>query len=198
VAEDGAERVAIALGSNQGDRLENLRRALEAIERSGLLRDVRASHAWETPPEREGDGGAFLNAAVSGDTRLQPRALLEALLAIEGRLGRSRVPGAHGGPRTIDLDLLLFGQWVVAESRAGLDLVVPHPRLAERPFVLIPLCDLDPALLHPVLGKTVAQLLAAVSPQTSSSSVAPGVRRYDPGGRPTRPDWQDPLFHQQN
>ena len=99
--------------------------------------------------------------------------------------------------QTIDLDLLFFGQQVLAESRAGLDLVVPHPRLAERPFVLIPLCDLDPALLHPVLGKTVAQLLAAVSPQTSSS-VAPGVRRYDPGGRPTRPDWQDPLFHQQN
>lgn len=160
MAEDGVERVAIALGSNQGDRLENLRRALEAIERSGLLRDVRASHAWETPPEREGDGGAFLNAAVSGDTRLQPRALLEALLAIEGRLGRSRVPGAHGGPRTIDLDLVLHGRRVLDEP----GLTVPHPRFARRAFVLVPLCEIEPNWIEPRSGCPLHSLLAALAP----------------------------------
>ena len=190
-----SQTVYLGLGSNLGDRASYLLQAVRGLLDHRL--PVRAlSPLYETDPVGYLDQPSFLNMVLAIDgTGWDPWRLLAVCQEIETSLGRRR--SIPQGPRTIDLDLLLFGQWVVAESRAGLDLVVPHPRLAERPFVLIPLCDLDPALLHPVLGKTVAQLLAAVSPQTSSS-VAPGVRRYDPGGRPTRPDWQDPLFHQQN
>jgi len=191
-----SQTVYLGLGSNLGDRASYLLQAVRGLLDHRL--PVRAlSPLYETEPVGYLDQPSFLNMVLAIDgTGWDPWRLLAVCQEIETSLGRRR--SIPQGPRTIDLDLLLFGQWVVAESRAGLDLVVPHPRLAERPFVLIPLCDLDPALLHPVLGKTVAQLLAAVSPQTSSSSVAPGVRRYDPGGRPTRPGWQDPLFHQQN
>ena len=190
-----SQTVYLGLGSNLGDRASYLLQAVRGLLDHRL--PVRAlSPLYETDPVGYLDQPSFLNMVLAIDgTGWDPWRVLTICQEIETSLGRRR--SIPQGPRTIDLDLLFFGQQVVTGSRAGLDLIVPHPRLAGRPFVLIPLCDLDPALLHPVLGKTVAQLLAAVSPQTSSS-VAPGVRRYDPGGRPTRPDWQDPLFHQQN
>jgi len=158
--EAGAHRVVIALGSNQGDRLANLRRAVDAIAIGGLLSSIRVSGAYETPPENPQDGGAFLNAALSGDARLGPRALLEALLSIENALGRMRVAGAQGGPRTIDLDLVLHGDHVVEEP----GLRVPHPRFASRAFVLVPLAEIEPDLVEPRSRSPVHSLLAALAP----------------------------------
>jgi 2-amino-4-hydroxy-6-hydroxymethyldihydropteridine diphosphokinase len=146
------------MGSNEGDRLAHLRAALERIESLGLLRDVRASHAYETPPERPGDGGAFLNAAVSGTCACSPRELLQSLLGVEASLGRVRASGAHGGPRVIDLDLVLHGGVVLEEP--GLHL--PHPRFALRPFVLVPLAEIEPEMLEPRSGRAVHSLLAAL------------------------------------
>ncbi len=183
----------LGLGSNLGDRASYLLQAVQGLLDHRL--PVRAlSPLYETDPVGYLDQPSFLNMVLAIDgSGWDPWRLLAVCQAIETSLGRRR--SIPQGPRTIDLDLLFFGQQVIAESRQGVDLVLPHPRLAVRPFVLIPLSDLAPAFLHPVLGKTVAQLLAAVSPQTPSS---PTVRRYDPGGGQVRPGWQEPLFHQQN
>lgn len=151
---------AIALGSNQGDRLAALRGAMHAIEREGLLHDARWSDAFETPPEREGDGGAFLNAAGVGRTALEPAILLAALLRIEASLGRVRVAGARGGPRSIDLDLILHGERTVDEP--GLQL--PHPRFASRAFVLVPLAQIAPDLREPRSGRPLHSFLADLGP----------------------------------
>jgi len=160
MAETRAHRVVIALGSNQGDRWTRLREAVEALESSGLLSVMRVSGAYETPPEKPGDGDAFLNAAVSGDSLATPRDLLQGLLAIEARLGRVREPGVQGGPRTIDLDLVLHGASVVDEP----GLHVPHPRFASRAFVLVPLAEIEPDLIEPRSGSRIHSLLDALAP----------------------------------
>jgi 2-amino-4-hydroxy-6-hydroxymethyldihydropteridine diphosphokinase len=160
MVEASAHRVAIALGSNQGDRLAHLRHAVDAIEASGLLGAIRVSGAYETPPEKPEDGDPFLNAAVSGDSLMAPRQLLDGLLSIESRLGRMRTPGAQGGPRTIDLDLVLHGAWVLDEP----GLHVPHPRFASRAFVLVPLAEIEPDLIEPRSGRRLHSLLAALAP----------------------------------
>lgn len=160
MTEAPAHRVAIALGSNQGDRLAHLREAVGEIERSGLIHAIRVSGAYETPPEKPDDGASFLNAALSGDSPASPRELLEGLLAIESRLGRVRAPGVQGGPRTIDLDLVLHGACVVHEP----GLHVPHPRFASRAFVLVPLAEIEPDLIEPRSGRRLHSLLAALAP----------------------------------
>jgi 2-amino-4-hydroxy-6-hydroxymethyldihydropteridine diphosphokinase len=143
-------RAYVGLGSNLGDREGALRGALEL-----LGADVTAvSSVRETDPVGYLDQPLFLNAAAALDTELEPRALLERLLAVELELGRAR-DGPRFGPRTIDLDLLLYADRVLDEP----GLVVPHPRLAERRFVLEPLAELDPDLVVPGLG-TVSVLLA--------------------------------------
>ena len=160
MAEERAHRVAIALGSNQGDRVAHLRDAVDAIEGSGLLRAMRVSGAYETPPEKPEDGDSFLNAAVSGDSLATPRDLLRHLLAIESRLGRVRASGVQGGPRTIDLDLVLHGSCIANEP----GLHVPHPRFAARAFVLVPLAEIEPDLIEPRSGRRLHSLLAALAP----------------------------------
>jgi 2-amino-4-hydroxy-6-hydroxymethyldihydropteridine diphosphokinase len=136
----------VGLGSNLGDREATLRAALE------LLGDdvVAVSSFRETDPVGYLDQPRFLNAAAALETGLEPRPLLERLLEIELGLGRTR-DGPRFGPRTIDLDLLLYGDRVIAEP----GLVVPHPRLAERRFALEPLAELDPDLVVPGLGRVV-------------------------------------------
>lgn len=151
---------AIALGSNEGDRLGTLRSAVEAIEHAGLLLHAQWSDAFETPPEAAGDGGAFLNAAGVGRTTLSPGALLAELLRIEASLGRVRLPGLRGGPRPIDLDLILHGERVLDEP--GLQL--PHPRFAARAFVLLPLAQVAPNLREPRSGRPLHSLLADLGP----------------------------------
>ena len=155
-------RVAVALGSNLGDRLAHLRAACTAIESRGLLASVRRSDAFETPPEAPDDGGAFLNAVVVGETMLSAQALLRGLLEVEASLGRLRAAGEHGGPRTIDLDLILFGESVIDAD----GLCVPHPRFHRRAFVLAPLSQIAPDWREPRSGRPIHSLLADLGPVT--------------------------------
>ena len=149
-------RVAIALGSNVGDRRAHLDYAVSALR--ALLTNVAVSRYYDTVPVGvSGPQAMFLNAAAVGETALAPRALLEALLAIEQERGRER-PYLNA-PRTLDLDLILAGDTVVEEP----GLVLPHPRFRERRFVLEPLAAVAPELRDPVSGRTVAELLSAAA-----------------------------------
>jgi 2-amino-4-hydroxy-6-hydroxymethyldihydropteridine diphosphokinase len=139
----------IGLGSNLGEREAQLRGALDAIAALPGTQLVRVSSLYDTEPVGEPDQPNFLNAVAQVDTELTARQLLWNLLLIERRLGRVRT--RHWGPRTIDLDLLLYGALVVDEP----DLQVPHPELTRRSFVLVPLVELDPLLVHPVTGQTL-------------------------------------------
>ncbi len=149
----------MALGANLGDRHGLLAQAIAGLSRLEGTRLVAASRPRETPPERPTDGGPYLNAAALLETRLGPRELLSQLLALERRLGRRRAPGAdHGGPRSIDLDLVLHG---AAQLRSGA-LEVPHPRFRGRRFVLGPAAEVAPDLRDPVTGSTLAALRDAL------------------------------------
>jgi 2-amino-4-hydroxy-6-hydroxymethyldihydropteridine diphosphokinase len=143
--------VAVALGSNLGDRAAHLDFAVRRL--SAFLSPIRVSRWYETEPVGVGAQPRFLNGAVVGDTTMGPRQVLEALLDIERARGRERpFPGAA---RTLDLDLVLYGNRVI-EARG---LIVPHPRFRERRFVLEPLAEIAPELVDPVSGLTARQLL---------------------------------------
>jgi 2-amino-4-hydroxy-6-hydroxymethyldihydropteridine diphosphokinase len=129
--------------------------AAAALRLESLGRVVRRSSLYSTEPVGFADQPRFLNAVVALETALEPRMLLEGLLAIEQEFGRDRAAGFANGPRTLDLDLLLFGDLKISEP----DLDIPHPRLAERAFVLIPLNEIAPDTVVPPQGKTVSQLL---------------------------------------
>jgi 2-amino-4-hydroxy-6-hydroxymethyldihydropteridine diphosphokinase len=146
--------VAIALGSNLGDRDRNLRDA--AHHATAFIHHLQLSSFHDTEPVGVGEQPRFLNAAAIGETSLNPRALLDGLLAVERALGRERpYPGAA---RTIDLDLLLYAGAVIQEP----GLVVPHPRFRQRRFVLAPLAEVAPGWIDPVTGKSIAALLEAL------------------------------------
>jgi 2-amino-4-hydroxy-6-hydroxymethyldihydropteridine diphosphokinase len=144
-------RVYVGLGSNLGDRERNLREAFQRLEQIGLL---RASELRETDPVGFTEQPKFLNAAAELETHLSAREVLDRLLAIERELGRDRASERRWGPRTIDLDLLLYGDETIDEP----GLKVPHPLLAERRFVLEPLHELDPELGLPD-GRRIKDLL---------------------------------------
>ena len=158
--------VYIAMGSNVGDRAATLARAVEEMNRAGL-RVLRQSSLYATQPVGGPPQAHFLNAVVEAETDWMPLRLLHALQKIERAMGRRRM--VIRGPRTLDLDVLFYGGSVI-RSR---ELEVPHPRLPQRRFVLAPLAELAPALSHPLLHKTVAELLA----ETGDSSQ---VRRWRP------------------
>ena len=148
-------RVAVALGSNLGDRDQLLNHAADALR--PFSQNLRVSSFHRTAPVGVGEQPEFLNAAAVGESPLPARGLLETLLAIEQRYGRARpYPGAA---RTLDLDLILFGERVTDEP----GLVVPHPRFRERMFVLEPLASIAPDLVDPVTELSVAALLAKIA-----------------------------------
>jgi 2-amino-4-hydroxy-6-hydroxymethyldihydropteridine diphosphokinase len=164
--------VYLGLGSNVGDRVGHLRRALLALRVAVAIEKV--SSLWETEPVGMRDQPNFLNAALRARTDQSPRALLAALIAIEQRLGRRR--RAPDGPRTIDLDLLAYDGRSIDEP----GLVVPHPRMEGRRFVLAPLAEIAPALRLRAGAPTVAELLASLAQ-------AEAVEPYPD------PEWPPPL-----
>jgi 2-amino-4-hydroxy-6-hydroxymethyldihydropteridine diphosphokinase len=149
-------RAFVGLGANLGDRESTIRRALVLLGGRPCVKILLVSAFRETAPVGIVDQPRFLNGAAMLETTLDPAALLAELLAVELELGRERV-GPRNGPRTIDLDLLLYGEDVVDQP----GLTVPHPRLHERAFALEPLAELDPSLRIPGHG-TVAEALAAL------------------------------------
>ena len=150
-------RAFVALGSNLGDRERTIRDAVAALDAEPGIAVVAVSSLRDTDPVGVGDQPRFLNGAAELESELSARALLELLLEIERRFGRVRTDPDEHGPRTLDLDLLLYGEERIDEP----GLHVPHPRLHERRFVLEPLADLDPALVVPGRGR-VSALLAGV------------------------------------
>ena len=160
-ADVAAIKVAVALGSNVGDRRAVLISAIEAL--APWVRDLRTSSFYDTPYLGSHPAAVLheaqrnvLNAAVVGTSALDAHALLERLLAIELDFGRTRPYG--GAPRTLDLDLILYGDAVLDEP----GLQVPHPRFRERRFVLEPLAEIAPEWRDPVTGKSIAELLKAL------------------------------------
>lgn len=142
----------IALGSNMGDRLNYLEKALSCFKQYHQLELKKASSVYETPPWGKTDQSPFLNCVLEIDTSFTPQMLLETLREIERQLGRERKE--KWGPRTIDLDILLYGDEIINTT----DLTIPHPRMSQRAFVMIPLIEIAPDLIHPVFKKTMKEL----------------------------------------
>ena len=166
-----SHQVYLALGTNLGDRAANLRCAIDALAPDVQVLDV--SQVYETAPWGIVDQPPFLNQVAAGETALSPRALLIFLKELEIKLGRR--PAARYGPRLIDLDILFYDDLVF--EAPGLE--IPHPRLSERAFVLVPLADLAPDLRHPQLGRTIHELLQQVD--------CSGVVVYSPAPPPHGP-----------
>ena len=151
-----AERCYIGLGSNIGDRRGALESALARLQSRAGIEVTAVSGAWETSPVGPVAQADFLNAAAELRAALEPRRLLEVLLSTEREHGRER--RQRWGPRSLDLDLLLVGDRRLEEP----GLTIPHPRLASRRFVLVPLLEIAPGLVHPVSGERLADLLAGL------------------------------------
>ncbi len=156
---DGARAPAradaiLGLGSNMGDKRANLNLAIALLEAGGHITLVARSRDWRTPPWGVTDQDWFVNACIAVSTALEPRALLERCQNVENEMARVRT--RHWGPRIIDVDILFYGDTRISET----DLVIPHPRITERAFVLGPLSDIAPNM--DIGGETVADRLAAI------------------------------------
>lgn len=150
----GTTIVLLSLGSNMGDRLKNLQQAVAMVNiLAAVPLSIKCSAVYETAPWGNTDQPAFLNAVISFETVLTPSQLLEKMLSGEKMMGRVR--DEKWGPRIIDMDILYYGEQVVEQD----ELRIPHPQLAARRFVLQPLCDLAPGLVHPLLKQTNSELL---------------------------------------
>jgi 2-amino-4-hydroxy-6-hydroxymethyldihydropteridine diphosphokinase len=147
-----AEEVLIGLGGNIGDPLEAMRSALRALDENPNCKVLRVSSVWKTPPWGVTDQPDFLNACALISTTLEPRAFLDLCLSIEKDLKRIR--DQRWGPRSIDMDVLFFGDRIISEEQLN----VPHPRIADRAFVLVPLAEIAPDAK--IAGTSIAQLAA--------------------------------------
>lgn len=160
-----AERAYVAMGANLGDRLGTLRLAVDLLGRLGTVEAV--SSVYETEPVGYADQPSFLNMVVGLETSLEPVVLMQSLLDIEQELGRIR--SFQNAPRTLDLDLLLFGDRVTAEPM----LTLPHPRMRERAFVLVPLTEIAADALDPINGQTIETLLGKLGDVSGVRVFAP-------------------------
>jgi 2-amino-4-hydroxy-6-hydroxymethyldihydropteridine diphosphokinase len=145
----------ISVGSNIGDKIENCRRGLEALVSGGEVRITGQSRTYATEPVDFAEQDWFINCVIRVETPLAPSKLLDRLQAIQREAGRT-AETVRFGPRVLDLDLLLYDQLILDDPR----LCLPHPRMHRRRFVLKPLCDIDPDMIHPVSGKAARALLA--------------------------------------
>jgi len=162
-------RVFIGIGSNLGERRSNCREARQWIAQLPKTRVVKESSLYESEPH----GNAktwFANSVIEVETELTSSELLKKLLAIEEEMGRKRVKGKKWGSRIIDLDILFFDNEIVAKR----NLKIPHPRLAARRFVLLPLSELAPQLIHPSLNASVSEMLATVKDPKKIQMMGPG------------------------
>ena len=154
--------ITLALGTNLGDRLGNLRAAIAALPPAVTV--LEQSFVYETLPWGVTDQPSFLNMVIKGKTHQKPQELLKNLKELETQLGR--IPSIQYGPRKIDIDILFYDNLIFDSP----ELTLPHPHLHERAFVLVPLADLAPERIHPVFGRTIRQLLAELD--------ITGVKRY--------------------
>jgi dihydroneopterin aldolase/2-amino-4-hydroxy-6-hydroxymethyldihydropteridine diphosphokinase len=162
-------RVFIGIGSNLGERRSNCREARQKIAQLPATRVVKESSLYESEPH----GNAktwFANSVIEVETEFTSAELLKKLLAIEEEMGRKRVKGKKWGSRVIDLDILFFDNEMVAKR----NLKIPHPRIPERRFVLLPLSELAPQLIHPSLNQSVSELLATVKDSKKIQMMGPG------------------------
>ena len=173
-------RVYLGLGANLGDREAGIGNAMLAL--GNLVALDGASSLYETEPWGYKEQPSFLNSVCTGVTNLGPRSLLEGVKAIEDEIGRQQT--FRYGPRLIDVDILLYGDQIVDEE----DLKIPHPGIAERAFVIVPLMELEPDLVHPVLGKSVKELLSdLVRGSCSSDGLPEGIALWKPAATFLKP-----------
>lgn len=161
------EQVILSLGSNQGDRLSYLRMGLDLLRKSNAVKNVRSSSIYETAPWGLEEQPAFLNMVVIGDTELAPLRLLELCQQIESECDRNRHKEIRWGPRTLDIDIVVYND-IVSENPK---LTLPHPRAHERAFVLIPMLELDPQIM--LRGESVKALTEALGGEQYVELYAP-------------------------
>jgi len=172
------QEIYIGLGSNLGDRLANIKKAIELMRKEGI-EIIDESSTYETEPFGYKEQGWFLNSVVKGKTELSPSRLWKSLEKIEKSMGRERE--VKWGPRIIDLDLLFYGNRMLN----GKQLQVPHPELHKRKFVLVPLAEVAPKLVHPVFKKTISELLTDLR-DNSKVKLLQGFGRFQSGRRKGR------------
>ncbi len=153
------ETVWLGLGSNLGNSKALLEEALGRL--GSVLTNIKVSRIWRSKARYVENQPDFLNLAACGTTELSPLRLLSAIASIEAVMGRDRAAAGPKGPRTIDIDILLFGSRIISEP----DLTVPHPGMKDRQFVLVPLLELDPDIIDPVSGRPFRDFLALLPPQ---------------------------------
>ncbi len=155
-------KIYLGVGSNVGNRSAHIQSAIFKLREEEGIRILKSSTLYETEPVGLKEQGCFLNSVTEGETILSPREFFETLKAVEKRVGR--IEREKWGPREIDLDLLSYGERIIEEET----LTVPHPRMHERDFVLVPLSEISPAWIHPKLKKNVKELLSECNPFDAS------------------------------